>query len=193
MHYQGGPDPALRGVSIRVPVGEGLVVTGPEGCGRTTLVRALVGLVRPTAGSVTVLGGSPADSAVRRRVGYAPQSTPFPRTQRAGDALALVADIRGVPRADIASAARRVGLEADLRTRVGGLEMEDVRRLSLACAVMGDPEALVLDDPWEFPETVDILTAALSRGATVLVATPDPGGFPVLLGHTVTLDAGVVV
>ncbi|MCC6831375.1 MAG: ATP-binding cassette domain-containing protein [Thermoleophilia bacterium] len=194
VRYQGGQEPALRGVTLAVPAGGGLVVTGPEGCGRTSLVRALVGLVAPSAGSVEVLGGSPVlDPSVRRRVGYGPEKHPFPSVMRAGEAVRLVAAVRGVPPSAAAEALERVGLEAPPDRRIDRLEVEDVRRLSLACAVAGDPEVLVLDDPWEFPETVAVLSAAAARGTTILVATPDPGGFPALLGPVMTLEAGVVV
>ncbi|MFN8122670.1 MAG: ATP-binding cassette domain-containing protein [Thermoleophilia bacterium] len=194
VRYQGGPEPALRGVTLSVPAGSGLVVTGPEGCGRTSLVRAVVGLVTPSAGSVEVLGGSPVmDPSIRRRVGYGPEKHPFPSVMRAAEAVRLVAAVRGVPRDAASEVLERVGLEAPQDRRIDRLEVEDVRRLSLACAVVGDPEVLVLDDPWEFPETVEILSAAAARGATILVATPDPGGFPALLGPVVTLEAGVLV
>ena len=193
VRYQGGQEPALRGVSLEVPTGGGVVVTGPEGCGRSSLVRALVGLLTPTGGSVTVLGGTPVDPAIRRRVGYGPEKHPFPNVMRAAEALRLVAAMRGVPAELVLPTLERVGLEAPPDRRIDRLELEDVRRLSLACAVIGDPEVLVLDDPWEFPETVDVLGAAVGRGATILVATPDPGGFPALLGPALTLDGGVLV
>lgn len=194
VRYQGGQEPALRGVTLAVPAGTGLVVTGPEGCGRTSLVRAVVGLVTPSAGAVEVLGGTPVtDPAVRRRVGYGPEKHPFPNVMRAGEAVRLVAAVRGVPVAAVPEVLDRVGFEASHDRRIDRLEVEDVRRLSLACAVIGDPEVLVLDDPWEFPETVEVLSAAAARGATILVATPDPGGFPALLGPVVTLEAGVLV
>lgn len=194
VRYQGGPEPALRGVTLSVPAGSGLVVTGPEGCGRTSLVRAVVGLVTPAGGEVAVLGGTPVlDPAIRRRVGYGPEGHPFPNVMRAAEAVRLVAAVRGVPGAPVHEVLERVGFEAPPDRRIDRLEVEDVRRLSLACAVIGDPEVLVLDDPWEFPETVDVLSAAAARGATILLATPDPGGFPALLGPVVTLEAGVVV
>jgi len=187
VRYQGTPEPAVSGVTLRVEAGAGLVVTGPEGCGKTTIVRALVGLVPPTSGNVTVLGASPADPAVRRRVGYCPERRAFPSGMRVAEAVDLVVRLRGAPVDAAAAALRAAGLPAGDRRTVRRLDLEDVRRLSLACALAGDPQALVLDDPWEFPETVEALGAARARGAAVLVATPDPGGFPALLGATLTL------
>lgn len=188
VRYQGTPEPAVRDVSLRVPAGGGLVVTGPEGCGKTTVVRALMGLVAPLNGTLTVLGADPRDPAVRRRMGYCPERQAFPGAMRVREALDLVAALRGAGGQAGDAAARAAGLPVRDARRVGRLEIEDVRRLSLACALVGEPEALVLDDPWEFPETVEALRAARDRGAAVLVATPDPGGYPELLGAVLELD-----
>ena len=177
-------------MSLRVPRGAGLVVTGPEGCGRTTLVRALVGLVAPAGGRVETLGGNPLDPEHRRRIGFGPEGLPFPRVMRVSEALGLVAALRGVPRSEVVPTLERCGIATAVGRRIHALEPEEVRRLSLACALIGDPEGIVLDDPWEFPETVAALARALDRGATVLVASPDPGGFPALLGRTLTLTDG---
>ena len=75
-------------------------------------------------------------------------------------------------------------------TRVGTLEIEDARRLAPACALAGDPPLLVLDDPWEFPETRRQIELARERGAAVLAASGDPGGPPALLGRTLALAEG---
>jgi ABC-type Mn2+/Zn2+ transport system ATPase subunit len=71
------------------------------------------------------------------------------------------------------------------------IEIEDARRTSLACALVGEPDLLVLDDPWEFPETVAAVRRAMDRGAAVLAASSDPGGLPALLGASIRLDEGV--
>lgn len=109
---------------------------------------------------------------------------------RVSEALGLVAALRGVPRSEVVPTLERCGIATAVGRRIHALEPEEVRRLSLACALIGDPEGIVLDDPWEFPETVAALARALDRGATVLVASPDPGGFPALLGRTLTLIDG---
>jgi ABC-type multidrug transport system ATPase subunit len=148
-----------------------------------------VGLVPPVRGSVTVLGGSPRLPEVRRQVGYAPERLPFPRGMRVCDALRLIAAIRRTD-ASTGDALERVGLPPDDRRVIAGLDLGDVRRVSLACAILGSPRALILDDPWEFPETVEVIRGARAEGCAVLVATPDPGGFPNLLGATLNLDDG---
>lgn len=189
VRYQGTAEPAIIGISCAVGPGKGLCVTGPEGSGKSTLIRALVGLVPPTRGTVSVLGGAPQLPAVRTQIGYSPDRLPFPRGMRVLDAIRLVGAIRGT--ADAPSAAlEQVGLPPDDRRVISTLELGEVRRVSLACAITGSPRALLLDDPWEYPETVDVIRRALSDGVVVVVGTLDPGGFPDLLGATLTLAEG---
>lgn len=189
VRYQGTPEPAIQAISCRVAPGAGLCVAGPEGAGKSTLVRALVGLVAPVRGQVAVLGSSPRLPAVRRRIGYAPDRLPFPNGMRVRDAVRLVGAIRGTDESpDVAL--ERVGLPAADHRVISSLALGDVRRVSLACAITGMPEVLILDDPWEYPETVQVIRDARAAGATVLVASPDPGGYPDLLGATLTLAEG---
>jgi ABC-type multidrug transport system ATPase subunit len=191
VRYQGTPDPAISGVSLAVAPGSGLCVTGDEGSGKTTLIRAVVGLVAPGRGSVVVRGGSPRLPEIRRQIGYGPERLPFPRGMRVIDAVRLVASIRGAAPGGVNEALTRAGLEAGDRRTITSLDLGDIRRTSLACAIVGRPPVLALDDPWEFEETVTVITEAMDDGATVIVASPDPGGFPQLLGRTLTLDPGV--
>jgi ABC-type multidrug transport system ATPase subunit len=188
VRYQGGPEPAVTGIDLTVPAGTGLVVGGDVGSGKTSVLRALAGLVAPAAGRVRVLGGSPLDPAVRRRIGWGPEKYPFPRGLRMAEAIRLTAASRGLPPGGHEAVLDRVGLRTGDDRPAERLEVEEVRRLSLACAVLGDPEVLILDDPWEFPETVELLRAAMGRGAAVVVASPDPGGFPALLGAELHLE-----
>lgn len=192
VRYQGTPEPAVVEVSFAVEPGCGIVVTGAEGCGKTTVIRAVLGLILPMTGDLTVLGGAPFhDPALRRRIGYCPEKRAFPATMRVREGVGLVASLRGVTAAGAVDAAlHAAGLPADDARRVGSLEVEDVRRVSLACALVGDPDVLALDDPWEFPETVAALTRARGRGAAIVLATPDPGGFPAAVGPLVTLPGG---
>jgi ABC-type ATPase involved in cell division len=72
----------------------------------------------------------------------------------------------------------------------GSLDPEEMRRLALAFAEMGAPEVVVLDDPWEMPETVEVVERATARGAAVLIAVEEPGLLGPLATRTLALEGG---
>ncbi|MCU0306581.1 MAG: ATP-binding cassette domain-containing protein [Thermoleophilia bacterium] len=194
VRYQRGAQAAVSGVGFELAPGEGLLLTGGPGAGKTSVLRAVLGLVETPVPRVMVFDRRPGDEAAMRRVGYAPQRWPFTRGLRAGEVATLACRLKGLddPAAAAADAMRRAAL-TDPTARVERLEIEDVRRLCLACAIAGTPDLLVLDDPWEFPETEREVRDALARGAAVLAASADPGGLPALLGRTLELADGAPV
>lgn len=188
VRYQRGGELAVRGVNIDLHAGAGLLITGDRGSGKSSVLRAVLGLAGP-GGDTTVLGAPPGDPATLRRIGWAPQSWPFGFGLRAREVVDMVAELGGHGRAEAARAIEEAGVEhPDMR--VESLEVEDVRRTSLACALIGEPDLLVLDDPWEFPETTAAIRRAMGRGAAVLAASKDPGGLPALLGASMHLVDG---
>jgi ABC-type multidrug transport system ATPase subunit len=190
VRYQRGPQAAVSGVSFSLSPGGGLLLVGPRGSGKTSVLRAVLGLVQVN-GVVELLGRPPAAPDALRRVGYAPQGRFVAGGLSAGEHVRLVARLRGLP--DPAAAAddalARAGL-SDAGRQATRLDVEEMRRLGLACALAGDPEVLVLDDPWEFVETEAEIAAARRRGAAVLAASHDPGGLPGMLGRTLELAEG---
>jgi ABC-type multidrug transport system ATPase subunit len=188
--YQRGGEPAAQGVSFELGAGEGLLITGDHGAGKTSVLRALLGLVRAT-GVIELLGGRPGDIAVQRSVGYAPEGRTFTERHSPLEIVGVVSAIRvGRRSGDVVDdALERAGVPPD-RRNARGLDVEEIRRTAMACAIAADPVVLVLDDPWEFAETEREIARARARGATVVVATHDPGGFPALLDRTLTLVDG---
>ncbi len=171
--------------------GDGLLLTGDHGAGKTSVLRAVLGLVI-ASGEVLVFGQPPGAPGFARRVGYCPQGRTFPERHTPSEIVGLITALRtGRPAPDLADAAlERCGItpnRRDART----LDVEEVRRVALACAIAADPDLIVLDDPWEFSETHAEIERARARGAAVLVATDEPGSFAVRLGRTLTLVAGV--
>jgi ABC-type multidrug transport system ATPase subunit len=188
--YQRGGEPAVQGVSFDLGFGEGVVIAGERGSGKSSLLRALLGLTG-WAGEIEILGGHPGDVAVQRRVGYAPEGRSFMERHTPREIVGLVSAIRtGRAGADVAEdALARAGLSGDRRS-ARALEIDEIRRTALACALAADPQILILDDPWEFVETENEIARARARGAAVVVATHDPGGFPRMLGRTFMLADG---
>ena len=154
--YPGGP-PVLRDVTLRVEQGKFLAVAGPNGGGKTTLLRIVLGLERPQAGTARLFGEPASSLRGRSRIGYLAQRAQLgidsPVTVREVVAAGrvprrgLVGPLRSEDHAQVARAIERVGLEdrasAPLSTLSGGLQ----QRAFIAKALAGEPELLVLDEP----------------------------------------------
>lgn len=188
VRYQRGGALAVAGVNIDLRPGAGLLLTGERGSGKSSVLRAILGLAGP-GGDITVLGARPGDPPTLCRIGWAPQAWPFAFGLRAREVVRMVAELGGHGAAAGDRAIEEMAVEAP-DARVESLEMEDVRRICMACATIGEPDLLVLDDPWEFPETTAAIRSAMDRGAAVLAASSDPGGLPALLGASIHLVDG---
>ena len=189
VHYDGGPDAAVRGVGFTLAPGQGLLLGGGPLSGKTSVLRALVGLV-PARGRVELFGAPPGPPAAHA-VGYGPEGRDFAGQLTLREVVHAVAALRGLP--DVADAREdaldRAGLYYVAGYRTRRLDEEGFRRLSLAVAIVGDPALLVLDDPWALPETLAEIAAARARGAIVVAASRNPGGLaPALGGRLVLVD-----
>jgi ABC-2 type transport system ATP-binding protein len=188
--YQRGGEPAARDVAFTLAPGEGLLIAGDHGAGKTSVLRAVLGLA-VASGDIAVFGSAPGTPAAAARTGYAPQGRFFMEGHSPAELVAVVAALRRGRRApeEAAAALRRAGVaEPSRRARIA--DAEEARRVAFACAIAGDPDLIVLDDPWEFPETMTEIERARARGAAVLVATDEPAGFAALLGRSLVLVDG---
>ncbi|MFO1012074.1 MAG: ABC transporter ATP-binding protein [Planctomycetota bacterium] len=171
----------LRGIDLELAPGTVLGLAGPNGSGKSTLMRVLAGLEPHVKGHLEVLGGHPLDRAVRRRLGWLPEDSPFPPELSARAALDLAAALQEVPRAERRAECARllalVGLEAHARKALGGYSRGMLRRFGLAQAWIARPELLLLDEPTagldaEGFEVLDqVLAEARARGTTVVLAS----------------------
>lgn len=143
---------ALRDLSLEVPRGvTGLV--GANGAGKTTLLRLLLGLLHPTAGSMSVLGSDPQSEplVVRADIGYMPEGECLPKDQTAADFVSYAAQLAGIP---VREAKRRssetlflVGLEEERFRYIGDFSTGMQQRVKLAQAIVHDPALILLDEP----------------------------------------------
>jgi ABC-2 type transport system ATP-binding protein len=136
----------LPGLSARVERGRVTGLLGPSGSGKSTLLRAVVGVQRIAGGSVRVLGREAGVPELRGRIGYRPQSSSLYDDLTPRENLRYFARILGA-RAEIDAVIRTVGLEERADSIVDRLSGGERARASLAVALLGRPEVLVLDEP----------------------------------------------
>ena len=138
---------AVNAVDLTVNRGEVFGFVGLNGAGKTTFMRMLVGLVRPTAGTFSVLGTSDLGSGVMRRVGTMIEGPAFHPSMTGRQNLRYIARFVGVGDSEVDRALNEVDLipRADSKYRTYSLGMK--QRLGIACALLGNPELLILDEP----------------------------------------------
>jgi ABC-2 type transport system ATP-binding protein len=144
---------ALSPTDLRVRRGTVFGLIGPNGAGKTTAFRMMIGLQRPTAGEVRVLGEvmHPDAADVRRRIGYLPTGPRFPPSSTPIEYLRLVGEVSGLSRqtADerVAILLRDLDLLNAAGNRIGAFSTGMVTRLGIAASLINDPEILIWDEP----------------------------------------------
>ncbi|GAB3862298.1 ABC transporter ATP-binding protein [Micromonospora andamanensis] len=137
----------LHGIDATVPRGSVTGLLGPSGSGKTTLMRAIVGVQVISAGTVTVLGAPAGSPPLRHRVGYLTQAPSVYADLTVRENARYFAALHGRDRAEADRAVADVGLAPAAGQLVGTLSGGQRSRASLACALVGDPELIVLDEP----------------------------------------------
>jgi ABC-2 type transport system ATP-binding protein len=137
----------LHDVSIAVHPGSLVGLLGPSGSGKTTLMRAIVGVQRTASGTVTVLGRPAGSPALRNRVGYVTQSASVYDDLTVRQNLSYFRTILGAPASDVQRVIEQTGLTDHANELVSDLSGGQQGRASLAAALLGGPELLVLDEP----------------------------------------------
>ena len=137
----------LGDLSVEVPTGQVVGLLGPSGGGKSTLMRAVVGVQQVASGRVTVLGEPAGSPGLRRRVGYVTQSPSVYSDLTVRHNLSYFASVHGAPASAVEHAIDAVDLASHAEVLVGKLSGGQRSRVSLAAALVGDPELLVLDEP----------------------------------------------
>jgi ABC-2 type transport system ATP-binding protein len=200
--YDGKPPvEAVRGLDLEVDEGECFGLLGPNGAGKTTTIEILEGLLPATSGEVQVLGrawGKEDDDEIRQRIGISFQET---RLSEKLSVLETVTLFRSFYRRGIAprEALERVSLTEKASAWVGKLSGGQKQRLAVACALVGDPDLLFLDepttglDPQSRRELWDIIRELRSRGRTVLITTHYMDEAERLCDRVAVVDKGQVI
>jgi ABC-2 type transport system ATP-binding protein len=192
-----GATVAVRDVSFTVERGEIFGILGPNGAGKTTTVECVAGLRRPDSGSIRVLGRSPRDTELRRLVGVQLQESQLPDKTSVQEALELYSSFYRDP-ADWRELSRELGLDTKLGTRYAKLSGGQKQRLSIALALVGNPEIAILDelttglDPQARRDTWGLIERIRDRGVTILLVTHFMEEAERLCDRLAVIDAGAV-
>ena len=196
---------ALDRLDLQVFPGERVAVLGDAAAGKSTAVRCLAGLARPTSGSALLFGepvASRAGLAARRRLGWLGQEPGFYEWMTGRELLAFAADLLGLDRGRaterIAGTLERLGLGDVADQRIGEYSLPLRARLGVAQAIVGEPEVVLLDEPLGWldaagrQEVIGLL-GALPEPTAVVVATRDIGLAEATCERAVVLDGGRVI
>ena len=178
-----GRTEVLHGVDMDVANGV-LGVIGPNGAGKTTLLRTLATIIRPTSGTVSLLGLDPGDSkdrrAIRRKLGYLPQNFGYYPNFTVSDFVEYFALLKEMPhkgiKSSVSRAIERVSLLEHAGSKLGTLSGGMLRRAGIAQAIVNDPELLLLDEPTagldpEQRVAFRTLVRELAQNSTVILST----------------------
>jgi ABC-2 type transport system ATP-binding protein len=197
--YEGKVE-AVRGLDLEVRSGEFFGLLGPNGAGKTTTIEILEGLLAPSEGEVEVLGAcwGSRDEELRQRIGISLQETRLAEKLTVLETLRLFRSFyrRGIEPAEVLA---QVGLSERPGAMVGKLSGGQRQRLAVACALVGDPDLLFLDepttglDPHSRRQLWDILLDFRSRGRTILLTTHYMDEAERLCDRVAIVDSGRVI
>lgn len=189
---------ALRGLDLTIRPGELVALLGANGAGKTTAVRLLLGLAKPTSGSVKVFDGDPRDARSRTRMGAVLQVARVPETLKVREHIDLFRSYYPHPMSmpEIIAAANLEGVE---HRQFGQLSGGQQKRVLFALAIAGNPDLLILDEP-----TVGLdvearralwkqIRAFVALGKSVLLTTHYLAEAEALANRVVVVNKGVVV
>ena len=171
---------AVEDVSLALHPGEVTALVGHNGAGKTTLIKLLLGLSRPSQGSVTVLGVDPVGrqgAEARRALGFLPENVAFHGAMTGSELMAFYARLKGQPLGRYRDLLARVGHTVAAERRVATYSKGMRQRLGLAQTLIGAPRLLLLDeptsglDPASRAEVFDMVDTLRAEGATILLST----------------------
>lgn len=193
---------ALDALTVSVPDGITGVI-GVNGAGKSTLIKVLLGLLRPTAGTVTVLGMDPTThgAQIRGLLGYMPEHDALPADVSAADFVMHMATMSGLPRAAArertSDVLRHVGLAEERHRPMGGYSTGMKQRAKLAQAIVHSPRLVLLDEPTNGldPRARDDMLDLIGRighdfGISVMVTSHLLGELERTVDHVIVIDAG---
>ena len=172
-----GKNVVFDGLDLDIPRGQITGLLGPSGCGKTTLMRSIVGVQKVEGGTVSVLGEPAGSALLRHRVAYDTQAASVYGDLTIRQNLSYFARLIGAPHSDVERVIAETGLTANARQTIDSLSGGQESRVSLAVAMLGSPQLMVLDeptvglDPLLRGELWGVFRALADRGTTIVVSS----------------------
>ncbi|MEE9097509.1 ABC transporter ATP-binding protein [Pseudarthrobacter phenanthrenivorans] len=195
-----GAKTAVAGVSFTVRAGQVTGFLGPNGAGKSTTMRMIMGLDRPTSGSVTVNGLPYAQHrAPLREVGALLDAKAVHTSRSAYNHLLAMAATHSIPKARVHEVIGMTGLDAVARKKAGGFSLGMGQRLGIAAALLGDPQTLILDEPVNGldPEGVvwvrNLVRYLAGQGRTVFLSSHLMSEMAQTADHLIVIGRGRVI
>lgn len=191
---------AVDGISFTAPRGAVTAILGPNGAGKTSTVEAAEGFRRPTSGTIRVLGIDPINEHEQlvKKIGVMLQAGGVANQSRVGETVELFASYYENP-LPVSTVLSMVGLQEFQRSTFRSLSGGEQQRLSLALALVGQPEVAFLDEPTAGVDPIgrqkirDVIRSLKDRGASVVLTTHDLDDVEKLADHVVILSSGQIV
>lgn len=189
---------ALDNIDLCIPQGQTIAILGPNGAGKTTAISMMLGLRRPTSGSVEVLGGNPRDVRTRTAMGTMLQTSGVPEYLRVNEVIELFRTYYPKPMATNVIISL-CGLEDKRTARIATLSGGQLQRLYFALAVCGDPQIVLLDEPTVGLDVearrslLSTIEGIATRGRTVVLTTHYLEEADALADRIVVIDRGRII
>lgn len=196
-----GAHVAVRDVSFKLDAGKTVALVGHNGAGKSTLIRLMLGVTRPSTGTIQVMGLDPfsGGAAFRKRLGFLPESAMFHPASTGREALDFFAKLKGAATSCNMGLLEQVGLSAAADRRIGAYSKGMRQRLGLAQALIGTPDLLFLDEPTtgldpRFRRSFyQILGRLRQSGVTVLLSSHALGELQGAADRVLVLNAGALI
>lgn len=173
-----GPRTVLKDLNLEIPSGQATGIVGPNGSGKTTTIKALLGLVKPTAGDIFVGGTSiKGQWNYRQKIGYMPQIARYPENMTVGELLDFIKQVRGNDTDRDKELLSYFDLDDELNKKMRALSGGMRQKVGAILAMMFDPEILIFDeptaglDPHASVQFKKLIHREKDRGKTVLLTT----------------------
>jgi ABC-2 type transport system ATP-binding protein len=194
---------AIDNLSLEIPRGQVFGLLGPNGCGKSTTLKIVLGLIPATSGSISILGFPSATSEARQRTGFLPEAPYFHKFLTGRELVQYCARLSGVPSAEVHDAVE-ASLELAAMTEAAGRPIGTyskgmLQRIGLAQAIVHDPELVILDEPTAGVDPVGsaaigrMINAMRAKGKTIVLCSHLLGQVEQVCDRVAIMDRGRLV